>query len=1246
MYKSVLFFLCLLWLVNIKAHAIDRLENGNPYLKNFTAREYKAHAQNFAIVTDKKGIMYFGNFAGVLQFDGINWRLITTEKITKVSSLSIDSNGTIFVGARGEIGYISILADGEMVFQSLISPGSKINTQFQEVRNTCCTPRGTYFITAHELLIWNNHKLDSWHSETEILAGFYLNHRFYLQMKETGLAEFENYKLIPVKGGEALSGAIEIKSMLPYKNEEILIATGTQGLYLLANNSVSDINTRADELFHQKIITSATRLSNGNFAFGTTREGIIIMYPDGNICQIIDKNAGLSNDYIQYLFADQHNHLWAALNNGISMIEIPSHLSYFDESSGLTAGVTQIERVQGNLVVSTYQGLYFYDEKLAGFKPAPGIITACWAILPFENELLAATTQGLFTVWNQQPRLISDGFCLSMTESAADPAAVYVGQTDGLFRLKKNGIRWESNKISGLSGEIRDLHEDLKGNIWGNSLLSGLFRYSPSFRKTDFFNQSSGLPESGSNSLNFIDGNVINATRDGIFIFDQQASVFKPYNFLVQDSATANPWFTSLVQDEQRNIWTTAGDETEITLYKKNQKSWEAIQIPFLPIEEVVVWTIYPEPHGLIWFGGPDGLICYDPEIPLLNQTISPALIRKVTVNNDSLIFAGNIPLGKDSLIMRNTILRYQDNSIRFEFSVPYYTARGDIEFQYKLEGFEETWSGWSTQSHKEYTNLPKGNFVFRVKARNVYGTISEEATFKLRILSPWYSEWWAYLFYIMMAGGIVYLFVLLRNRQLLKEKKELEQKILQRTAEVVQQKEEIEQQSAELANKNDELEKINTLVKSINSEIHFSNLLQSLLEKTKMIKSVEKATALILDKETNTFRFKASFGWDIRLLETFKMDLVKAEKRYLKNTEEIYEDIFLKKEFKSFSEDPDMPDLEIPKSMLILVIKVENKVEAFLILENMTREYAYTQQDLSFIRNSKEHIISAFIKTRILEDLQSTLENLKATQDQLVQSEKLASLGQLTAGIAHEIQNPLNFVNNFSSLSAELADEVKETLEKIKDSITADQYADFEELIRMIKGNVEKINEHGKRAESIVKGMLQHSRGRSGEFEMMDMNTLVTEYVNLAYHGMRAKDKSFNTSLKTNLDPAVGKAAIIPQDLSRVILNIVNNACYAVDEKAKKGIPGYSPEVLTSTRKIGDKIEIRIRDNGTGIPDHVREKIFNPFFTTKPTGKGTGLGLSMSFDIVTQIHKGKLEVRSGEGEFTEFIITIPEQHA
>ncbi len=273
---------------------------------------------------------------------------------------------------------------------------------------------------------------------------------------------------------------------------------------------------------------------------------------------------------------------------------------------------------------------------------------------------------------------------------------------------------------------------------------------------------------------------------------------------------------------------------------------------------------------------------------------------------------------------------------------------------------------------------------------------------------------------------------------------------------------------------------------------------------------------------------------------------------------------------------------------------------------------------------------------------LESTLTNLKSTQSQLVQSEKMASLGELTAGIAHEIQNPLNFVNNFSEVSREMIDELKPF-----DSAAADRVT-VEQVLNDIDANLEKINHHGKRAADIVKGMLQHSRSSSGVKEPTDINALCDEYLRLSYHGLRAKDKSFNATMKTDFDESlsadeagIGKINIVPQDIGRVVLNLLTNAFYAVDEKKKTGVENYEPTVSVSTKKIDNKIEIRVTDNGNGIPTSIKEKIFQPFFTTKPTGQGTGLGLSLSYDIV-KAHGGKLKVESETDKGSIFIIEIP----
>lgn len=277
--------------------------------------------------------------------------------------------------------------------------------------------------------------------------------------------------------------------------------------------------------------------------------------------------------------------------------------------------------------------------------------------------------------------------------------------------------------------------------------------------------------------------------------------------------------------------------------------------------------------------------------------------------------------------------------------------------------------------------------------------------------------------------------------------------------------------------------------------------------------------------------------------------------------------------------------------------------------------------------------------KSLVIEDanktLTQTLEELKATQAQLIQSEKMASLGELTAGIAHEIQNPLNFVNNFSEVSNELLEEMTEQLEKGNAN-------EAKAIANEVKMSLEKINLHGKRADGIVKSMLQHSRTSNNKKEPTDINVLADEYLRLAYHGLRAKDKSFNAAIKTDYDENIGLVKIISQDIGRVILNLITNAFYAVMEKKKLHSEGYEPTVTVSTKKIDNKIMVEVKDNGTGIPQKAIDKIFQPFYTTKPTGQGTGLGLSLSYDIVTKGHGGEIKVETKEGEYTCFSVILP----
>lgn len=470
-----------------------------------------------------------------------------------------------------------------------------------------------------------------------------------------------------------------------------------------------------------------------------------------------------------------------------------------------------------------------------------------------------------------------------------------------------------------------------------------------------------------------------------------------------------------------------------------------------------------------------------------------------------------------------------------------------------------------------------------------------------------------------------------------------LEGKVKERTKKLSEKNVVLNKKTKELQESANELDTLDNIVKIINREFEFSKVVNTLLEQgLNLFPQAQQGAALIYDPETERYHFIAAVGYDLEVFKKTSMTIDDLQSTFGQMTEEVVKGIFIVRQNGGLNKDV-VFNLTNSKTVMAMSISLEGDLAGFLLFDNNTKSDAFDQSDAHRLSRFRSHAISAFAKATLLLEMKKATAQIMKTQDQLLVQEKMANLGQVTAGIAHEIKNPLNFVNNFAEGSVELVDELIEMLDKQKDHLKEGDFDEIEEIVNELKQNASDIFENGKRADRIVRSMMDHARGEKGERKLTNINMLVDENINLAYHGYRAIDSSFNANIKKNYDEALEAIEVVHQDIGRVLLNILNNACYALKEKQKVNNEEYSPEISVSTKSLKKEVEIRIRDNGPGIPEKVRDKIFNPFFTTKPTGEGnTGLGLSISFDIIVQQHHGKLEVESKPNGFTEFLIQLP----
>jgi serine phosphatase RsbU (regulator of sigma subunit)/ligand-binding sensor domain-containing protein len=786
--NSILIGVLLLAGQALYAQNFDRMR-GLPFLRNYLPEEYHAHEQNFDIIQANNGFMYFANFAGILEFDGSGWAKIPTMSGMRVVSLTMDGNGKIFAGGLYDFGFIETDPKGQTKFVSL-TDNQKHLKNIGLIFKVLEAENKVYFFSEKNIYIYDGQQISTISLPNQLKSAFRVHNQTYLFFNPentdalyTGLYQFINNQYIRIDSPEGLS-FMDIQFMEPWIDEnQILIGTSNQGLFLLENNLVRKFENETGNVLNNKAISSGVKLNKSVYALGF-EGGIVLINTRGKILQRINRVSGLHNENINALFLDKKGSLWSVTDNGLSKAEINWPLSYIDNrTSGLEGIIFDIEMYGDKLVFATDKGLFYLD----GFvvRKVSGLNFPCLSMTKNAGLLFVGTARGIYLVTpNMGTVKQNDVFTFYIAASKKFPNRIYSGENKGLgiYQLSGNQLR-PIESIQNIQGDVVKIEEDNQGDLIIEVNPGKIYVYTTSTAKlTEIGTESTLL----SMHLNKKGNEIFISTEKGLYRANKQLAKLEPYFLVASDTVSQKLWMHQLFElSEDRAIFTNG--EQKALCFLTLEKKLNFNQTPFLPLSDYAVKTIwYDSENAQIWAGGKDGLIISNQKNLFDFSVVFNTFIRKITL------------VGKDSLVeinrSQNTI-KYADNSLSFEFTVPVYPVIGEINYRYFLKGFDKDSSQWTVLNKKEYTNLPDGNYTFIVEAKNEFGKIAPKATYSFRILTPLYRQWWAFLIYIVLILAIGRWVVLWRTKAASKEKERLEALVRERTEEIERSKEQIEEQ-------------------------------------------------------------------------------------------------------------------------------------------------------------------------------------------------------------------------------------------------------------------------------------------------------------------------------------------------------------------------------------------------------------------------------------------------------------------